>query len=114
MEYETNNNQLQHVLQILDIVVVVLNMIFLGQIEIGLYSAITIYIVDKMLDLIFEGINFSKMIKLVQIQLFYFFCFHCSASLSTFSPFIFNFPLLVLYINFKKMTIFLNTNLFNF
>ena len=35
------------------------------QIEIGLYSAIAIYMTNKMLDLIFEGINFSKMIYII-------------------------------------------------
>ena len=53
------------VLQGLDIFVVLLNIIFLGEIEIGLYSAIAIYIINKMLDLVFEGINFSKMIYII-------------------------------------------------
>lgn len=52
-------------LLILDIIVVVLNILFLGQIEIGLYSAIAIYITDKMIDLFFEGINFSKLIYII-------------------------------------------------
>ena len=56
------------VLQILDIVVVSLNMIFLGEIEIGLYSAITIYLMNKMFDLTFEGINFSKIIYIISDQ----------------------------------------------
>ena len=64
---QSYNNELSigKVLQILDIIVVVLNMIFLGQIEIGLYSAIAIFIIDKMLDVVFEGINFSKMIYII-------------------------------------------------
>lgn len=63
----TYNNEVSigNVLQILDIIVVVLNIVFLGQIEIGLYSAIAIFLINKMLDLIFEGINFSKMIYIV-------------------------------------------------
>lgn len=63
----TYNNEVSigNVLQILDIIVVVLNIIFLGEIEIGLYSAIAIFLINKMLDLIFEGINFSKMIYIV-------------------------------------------------
>lgn len=43
-----------------DIAVVVLNMIVLKEIEIGLYSAIAIYMSTKMVDLIFEGTNFTK------------------------------------------------------
>lgn len=54
-----------NILQILDIFVVILNIIFLKKIEIGLYSVIAIYIANKMLDLIFEGINFSKMIYII-------------------------------------------------
>ena len=52
-------------LVIIDIVIVLLNIIFLGEIEIGLYSFISIYIVGKMLDLFFEGINFSKVIYII-------------------------------------------------
>lgn len=63
-----NEVSVGHVLQILDIVVVVLNILFLGEIEIGLYSAITIFIIDKMLDIVFEGINFSKMIYIISDQ----------------------------------------------
>lgn len=64
---KTYNNEISigNVLQILDIFVVLLNIIFLREIEIGLYSAIAIYIINKMLDLVFEGINFSKMIYIV-------------------------------------------------
>ncbi len=63
-----NEVSVGHVLQILDIVVVVLNILFLREIEIGLYSAIAIFIIDKMLDIIFEGINFSKMIYIISDQ----------------------------------------------
>lgn len=63
----TYNNEISigNVLQILDIFVVLLNIVFLKEIEIGLYSAIAIYIINKMLDLVFEGINFSKMIYII-------------------------------------------------
>ncbi len=56
------------ILQMLDIIVVVLNIVFLHEIEIGLYSAISIFIINKMLDIIFEGINFSKMIYIISNQ----------------------------------------------
>ena len=52
-------------LVILDIVIVSLNLVFFQNIEIGLYSAIAIYIVGKMIDIVFEGINFSKMIYII-------------------------------------------------
>lgn len=53
------------ILVIIDIIIVLLNIIFLGDIEIGLYSFVSIYIVGKMIDLVFEGINFSKMICII-------------------------------------------------
>ena len=52
-------------LAIIDIGIVLLNIIFLGNLEIGLYSFIAIFIIGKMIDLIFEGINFSKMIYII-------------------------------------------------
>ena len=50
---------------LIDIVIVSLNMIFLKEIEIGLYSAIAIYIMGKMIDILFEGIYFTKLIYIV-------------------------------------------------
>lgn len=58
--YRTSN-----LIVIIDIVIVSLNVIFLKDIEIGLYSAITIYLMGKMLDIIFEGVYFTKMIFIV-------------------------------------------------
>ena len=52
-------------LVILDIIIVSLNIIVFKQLEIGLYSAITIYIVGKMLDIFFEGIDFSKIVFII-------------------------------------------------
>lgn len=50
---------------ITDIIIVVLNMIFLKEVEIGLYSAIAIYLMGKMIDVIFEGIYFTKVLVIV-------------------------------------------------
>ncbi len=50
---------------ILDIIIVGVNMICLKQIEIGLYSAIAIYIIGKIIEIIAEGTNFTKMIFIV-------------------------------------------------
>ncbi len=52
-------------LVVLDTIIVILNLIFFKNIEIGLYSAIAIYVVGKMIDIVFEGINFSKMIYII-------------------------------------------------
>ena len=50
---------------IIDILIVTLNVIFFHNIEIGLYSAISIYLMGKMIDIVFEGINFTKIIFIV-------------------------------------------------
>lgn len=49
----------------IDAVIVLANTIFLGEIEIGLYSAIAIYILGKVLDVFFEGIDFAKMMIII-------------------------------------------------
>lgn len=50
---------------ILDTIVVSLNVIFFRQIEIGLYSAIAIYLMGKMIDILFEGIYFTKLLLII-------------------------------------------------
>ena len=54
-----------NILVLIDLIIVFFNLLFLGNIEIGLYSFIAIYIVGKMIDILFEGINFSKMIYII-------------------------------------------------
>ena len=54
-----------NVIVALDTIVVVLNAIFFKHVEIGLYSAITIYIMGKMLDIVFEGVNFTKILFII-------------------------------------------------
>lgn len=50
---------------IVDIGIVLLNVLFFREIEVGLYSAIAIYLMGKMIDIIFEGIYFTKMMFIV-------------------------------------------------
>ena len=50
---------------LLDIIIVTLNMIFFKEIEIGLYSAIAIYLMGKIIDILFEGIYFTKLMIIV-------------------------------------------------
>lgn len=50
---------------LLDIVIVALNIIFLKELEIGLYSTIVIYLMGKIIDILFEGIYFTKLIYIV-------------------------------------------------
>lgn len=50
---------------LIDTIVVILNVLFFREIEVGLYSAIAIYLSGQMIDIIFEGTNFTKMIFIV-------------------------------------------------
>lgn len=50
---------------LIDTIVVILNVLFFKEIEVGLYSAIAIYLSGQMIDIIFEGTNFTKMIFIV-------------------------------------------------
>lgn len=49
----------------LDTLIIAANVLFFRELEIGLYSAITIYIMGKIIDLFFEGIDFAKMILII-------------------------------------------------
>ena len=49
----------------MDIAIVGLNVIFFKEIEIGLYSAIAIYLMGKMIDIVFEGIYFTKLLLII-------------------------------------------------
>lgn len=59
------NVRMSNVIIIIDIIIVTLNMIFFREIEVGLYSAIAIYLMGKIIDIIFEGIYFTKLIIIV-------------------------------------------------
>lgn len=48
-----------------DIVIITVNVFFFKTIEIGLYSAIAIFLMGKMIDLIFEGVNFTKALLII-------------------------------------------------
>jgi uncharacterized membrane-anchored protein YitT (DUF2179 family) len=53
------------VIVIIDTIIIALNVIFFKEVEIGLYSAITIYLDGKMIDIIFEGIYFTKLFFII-------------------------------------------------
>lgn len=63
-EYKINY-KISDLIVFIDIVIVTLNIIVFKEIEIGLYSAIAIYIMGKILDVFFEGIFFTKLIFIV-------------------------------------------------
>mgnify|MGYP002566774742 CR=1 FL=1 len=54
-----------NIMVIIDIIIVTLNMLFFREIEIGLYSGIAIYLMGKIIDILFEGIDFTKLIFIV-------------------------------------------------
>lgn len=54
-----------NIIVIIDIIIIALNVIFFKEIEIGLYSAIAIYLMGKIIDIFFEGINFTKLMIIV-------------------------------------------------
>lgn len=57
-----------NLITIIDSIIVLLNVIFLKNIEIGLYSAIAIYLMGKVIDILFEGIYFTKLLFIVSDQ----------------------------------------------
>lgn len=54
-----------NVIIIVDTIIVGLNVLFFREIEIGLYSAIAIYLMGKIIDVIFEGIYFTKLLIII-------------------------------------------------
>ena len=54
-----------NVITLIDIGIIALNVIFFREIEIGLYSAIAIYIMGKIIDILFEGIDFTKLLLII-------------------------------------------------
>lgn len=54
-----------NIIVMLDTIIVLASTVAFGEIEIGLYSAIAIYIMGKVLDIFFEGIDFAKMLIII-------------------------------------------------
>ena len=50
---------------IIDFFIIVINVLFFKTIEIGLYSGVAIYLMGKMIDIIFEGTNFAKVMIII-------------------------------------------------
>ena len=54
-----------NVITIIDAGIVAINALAFGKIEIGLYSAIAIFLLGKVLDIVFEGVNFTKLMIII-------------------------------------------------
>lgn len=63
-KYKPSSSQ-GNTLIVIDTIIVTMNMIFLRKIEIGLYSAIAIYIMGKIIDVLFEGVHFTKLLFII-------------------------------------------------
>ena len=50
---------------IVDTIIITFNVLFFGEVEIGLYSAIAIYLMGKVIDIVFEGIYFTKVLFII-------------------------------------------------
>ena len=57
--------RISNIIVMIDVAIVLLNVVFFREIEIGLYSAIAIYIMGKIIDIVFDGIYFTKLIFIV-------------------------------------------------
>lgn len=53
------------IIVVADTIIIGINVIIFKEIEVGLYSAIAIYLMGKMIDIIFEGIYFTKVMFIV-------------------------------------------------
>ena len=62
------NISISKYLILIDIIIVLINVIVFKHIEIGLYSAIAIYLYGKLIDIIFEGIYDSKLLFIISDQ----------------------------------------------
>lgn len=60
-----NKFKSSRVIIIADTIIIFFNIIFFKKIEIGLYSVIAIYLMGKMIDIIFEGIYFTKIMFII-------------------------------------------------
>lgn len=54
-----------NVITMIDVSIVAINTLCFKKIEIGLYSAIAIFLLGKIIDIVFEGIDFTKLIIII-------------------------------------------------
>lgn len=60
-----NKFNTSNLLMLIDVIIIVISLLVFKEIEIGLYSSIAIFISGKMIDIVFEGINFSKTLYII-------------------------------------------------
>lgn len=57
--------KMSNIITSIDILVIISNLIVFKDLEIGLYSVIAIFLIGKMIDIVFEGINFCKIVYII-------------------------------------------------
>ncbi len=50
---------------VIDAIIVIISTLYFKDIEVGLYSALAIYLLGKVLDVFLEGIGFAKMLLII-------------------------------------------------
>ena len=60
-----SNILISRYLTMIDIAVIALNVIVFRKVEIGLYSAIAIYLYGQLIDIIFEGVYYTKLLFII-------------------------------------------------
>lgn len=60
-----HNILISRYLTMIDIAVIALNVIVFRKVEIGLYSAIAIYLYGQLIDIIFEGVYYTKLLFII-------------------------------------------------
>ncbi len=60
-----SNISISKYLVIIDVIVISINVIVFKEVEIGLYSAIAIYLYGQMIDIVFEGVNYTKLLFII-------------------------------------------------
>lgn len=59
------NIKIGQIVTIIDFIIIMINTIIFKELEVGFYSFLVIFLIGKMIDIIFEGINFCKVIYII-------------------------------------------------
>lgn len=59
------NIKIGQIVTIIDFIIIMINTSIFRELEVGFYSFLVIFLIGKMIDIIFEGINFCKVIYII-------------------------------------------------
>ena len=60
-----NKFRSSRIIIIADIIIILFNILFFREVEVGLYSVISIYLMGKVIDIVFEGFYFTKVMFII-------------------------------------------------